>query len=205
MGGGQGGGGLLDQAEAAGAERLGTRATLGLDDVGASGHEISGELLLLVQGQHVGDGHAQDHLRQQFAGAAGDGEHLSGIKDATQGVEGVVVTDLDHGGTGGHRGGEQLRIDGAHADGQTRDGGSQLHQLGVTGHVDQISTTEAGCAADALNAGGVKVGEASNHLESTLLGQGRAKGSGQPIEAGHASTDGFLRFSHAGPGRFRLG
>ena len=37
------------------------------------------------------------------------------------------------------------------------------------------------------------------------LGQGRAKGSGQPIEAGHASTDGVLRFSHAGPGCFRLG
>ena len=112
MGGGQGGRGLLNQTEAAGTEGPGAGAALGLDQVGTGVHQINRELLLLVEGQHVGHRHRQHHLGEEGAGAAGELEHLGGIKEAPEGIEGVVVADLHQGGAGGHGGGEQLGIHG---------------------------------------------------------------------------------------------
>ena len=48
MGGRQGGGGLFDQPQGAGAEGPGTGAAFRLDDVGPRGGQVQGQLLLLV-------------------------------------------------------------------------------------------------------------------------------------------------------------
>jgi len=50
---------------------LGTGAPFGLDDVGTGGHQVRGQLLLLIEGQHMGNGHAQHHLGQQLTGCGG--------------------------------------------------------------------------------------------------------------------------------------
>ena len=189
MGRRQGGGCFLDQTEAAGAEGSGAGATLGLNDVGTGGHQINGQLLLLIKRQHVGHGDAQHHLGQQRPGAAGELEHLGGVEDAAEGIEGVVVADLHEGGTGLHGGGEQLGIHSTDADRQTGGLGGQPHQLGITGHVDQIGSAQAGGAADASHAGGIEVGEAGDHLEGPTLGQGRAQRGGQLGETRHAGLE----------------
>ena len=189
MGCGQGGGGFFNQAEAAGAEGTGTGAALGLDQVGAGVHQINRELLLLVEGQNMGHGHRQHHLGEEGAGAAGELEHLGGIKEAPEGIEGVVVADLDQGGAGGHGGGEQLGIHRRHADRQAGHGSGTAYQLGITGQIDQVGASETGSAADALHRGGIKIGEAGDHLEQAPRGQGLLQLKRQAGQTGHGRPD----------------
>ena len=137
----------------------------------------------------MGHGHRQHHLGQQLPGAAADRQHLFCPKDAAQGVEGVVVADLHHGGTGGHGGGEQLGIHGANADRQPGNAGGQAHQLRITGHVQQVGTAPPSGAGDALYRSGVEVGQAGDHLQQTALDQGGLQRNGQVIEARHAINE----------------
>ena len=189
MGGGQGGGGLLNQAEAAGAEGTGTGAALGLDQVGAGFHQVDGELLLLVEGQHVGHGDRQHHFGQQGPGAAGQVKHFGGIEEATEGIKGVVVADLHHGCARCYRGREQLGIHGRHADRQAGQGGGAVHQLRITGEIDQVGATQAGGATDPLHRGGIKIGEAGDHLEQAPRGQGLLQLKRQAGQTGHGRPD----------------
>ena len=182
MGSGQGWSRLLNQAKAAGAEGLSAGAALGLDDVGTGGHQIHRQLLLLIEGQPVGHGDAQNHLRQQLASAAGELKHLGGIEDATEGIKGVVVANFHHCRPGSHSSGKQLGIDCADANRQAAHGSGQLHQLRIAGHIDQIGTALASGPADPLHTGSIKIGEASDHLEQAAISKRGLQGGGQLLK-----------------------
>ena len=190
MGRRQGGGSLLDQAQVASTEGLGTGAALGLDQIRTGGHQIDGQLLLLIHRQHVGHGDAQHHVGQQLAGAAGELQHFSRIKDPALGIEGVVVADLHHQRTGLHRRGELLRLHRRHAHGHSTGGlDCQTHQGGVAGHVDQISTATPGGTGDPLHTGGIEIHQASDHLERRALLKAALQRNGQLLKTGHGGLD----------------
>ena len=193
MGGGQGGGGLLDQAEAAGAEGSGTGAPFGLDQVGPGGHQIHGQQLLLVEGQHVGHGHRKHHLRQQSPGAAGEFQHLVGPKDAALGIEGIEVADLHHGGAGGHGGREELRVHGRHTDRQLGTGLCHgAYQGGLAGDINQISPAGGGGPGDLQHRYRIQVGKTSDHLEQPAAGDRNPEVRGQAGGTHHRTGSAVL-------------
>ena len=193
MGGREGGSRLLDQAEAAGAEGSGTGAPFGLNQVGTGSHQIHGQLLLLVKGQHVGHGHRKHHLRQQGPGAAGELEHLLGPKDAALGVESIEVADLDEDSAGSHGGWEELRVHGRHTDRQLGTGLRHgAHQGGFAGDIHEIGPTGGGGPGDLQHRNRIPIGQTSDHLEQPAGGDSNLEGRGQAGGTHHRNGSAVL-------------
>ena len=120
-------------------------------------------------------------------------QHLGGTEHASLGIEAVVVADLHHRRSGGHRRREQLRIHGGNADRQIRcQGGHPTHQGRVAGDVHQVGPAGGRGLRHPLHAGGIEIVQAGDDLQQAALTDRLLQGGGQAGEAGHRRTGGFV-------------
>jgi len=180
MGGGQGGGRLLDETQHTSADGPGTGAPLGLDPVGTGLGQGHGQLLLLIERQHVGNGHGEHHVWQKLTGAVGEAEHVVRLKAQALGVEGIEIADLHHGGSSGHSRREEGGIH--RRDAQRQSGGhgeNSFHQGGITGEIKQIGTPRRCGPGDPRHRDGITICQAGNHFEQPLLADPLPQGGRQ--------------------------
>lgn len=179
-GGGQGRGCFFDQAQNARTHGTGAGAPLRLDPVRPRMGQGNGQLLLLIEGQPMGNGHREHNLREQGPGALGETQNLLRLKAEAHGIEGVEIADFHHRGPSSHRRREEFRVDGGHAERQPwHEPMDALHQGRITGQIQEISAASGGGTGDPLHGGLITIGQASNHLEQPTLSKGLLQGDRQ--------------------------